>query len=65
MIPEIEIWRVANLMHKRYGDEARMESAKRADQLATDGDLAGVAVWLRVMDAVAQLANATPIGPVH
>jgi hypothetical protein len=65
MIPEIEIWRVANLMLKRYGDEARMESAKRADQLATDGDLAGVAVWLRVMDAVAQLANATPIGPVH
>ena len=34
MIPEIEIWRVANLMLKRYGEDAEVESAKRADELA-------------------------------
>ena len=42
MIPEIDIWRVANLMLNRYGDEATMEGAKRADELAADGD---VAAW--------------------
>ena len=65
MIPEIDIWRVANLMLNRYGDEATAESAKRADELAAAGDLAGVATWLRVIDAVRQLAITTPIGPVH
>jgi hypothetical protein len=44
VIPEIDIWRVANLMLKRYGDTALVESARRADELATAGDIAGVAV---------------------
>ena len=65
MIPEIDIWRVANLMLTRYGDAATMEGAKRADELAADGDLAGVAVWLRVIDAIRQLAITTPVGPLH
>jgi len=43
VIPEIDIWRVANLMLKRYGDTALVESARRADELATAGDIAGVA----------------------
>jgi len=37
MIPEIDIWRVANLMLKRYGDEADIESAIRAEELAEEG----------------------------
>jgi len=65
MIPEIDIWRVANLMLKRYGDQAELESARRADELWEVGDAAGVAVWRRVMGAVRQLANTTPLGPVH
>ena len=65
MIPEIDIWRVANLMLTRYGDAALAESAERAEELATDGDLAGVAVWLRVIDAIRQLAITKPIGSVH
>ena len=52
-------------MPTRYGDEAVPESVKRADELAADGDLAGVAVWLRVIDAVRQLAVTTALGPVH
>ena len=65
MIPEIEIWRVANLMLTRYGDEATTEGVKRAEELAADGDLAGVATWLRVIDAVRQLAVTTALGPAH
>jgi hypothetical protein len=65
MIPEIDIWRVANLMLKRYGDLAEVESAIRTQELALNGDSAGVAVWRRITDAIEQLVNVTPPGPVH
>jgi hypothetical protein len=65
VIPEIDIWRAANLMLKRYGDRALDESAIRADQLAADGDHDGAATWRRITDAVGQLANNTPPGPLH
>ena len=64
MIPEIDIWRVAYLMLKRYGDEADIESATRADELAEAGDTAGEAVWRRIIDAIGQLDNTTHPGPV-
>jgi hypothetical protein len=38
VIPEIDIWRVAYLMLKRYGDEADIESGLRAEELAEAGD---------------------------
>ena len=65
MIPEIDIWCVANLMLKRYGDEADIESALRAEELAEEGDHNGAAVWRRVIDAIGQLVNTKPPGPVH
>jgi len=40
MIPEIDIWPVANLMLKRYSDLAEVESARRADELWELGDAA-------------------------
>ena len=65
MIPEIDIWRIANLMLRRYGDDADIESAIRAEELFEEGDHNGAAVWRRVIDAIAQLLNTTPPGPVH
>jgi hypothetical protein len=65
VIPEIDIWRAATLMLKRYGEKALEESAARVDELATAGDDGGVAVWRRISDAVGQLANTTPPGPLH
>jgi hypothetical protein len=65
VIPEIDIWRAATLMLKRYGDRALEESASRADELASAGDNNGVAVWRRISDAVGQLVNTTPPGAVH
>jgi hypothetical protein len=65
VIPEIDIWRAATLMLKRYGEKALEESTARVDELATAGDDDGVAVWRRISDAVGQLANTTPPGPVH
>jgi hypothetical protein len=60
VIPEIDIWRVVTLMLKRYGDQAEVESARRAGELWEGGDAAGVAVWRRVMGAVRQLMNTKP-----
>ena len=65
MIPEIDIWRVAQLMLKRYGDEADIESALRAEELAEAGNHNGAAVWRRIINAILQLENTTPSGPLH
>jgi hypothetical protein len=62
--PEIDIWRIANLMLKHYRDTAEVESARRVDELAAGGDDAGVVVWMPIIDAIGQLANTTPTGPV-
>jgi hypothetical protein len=65
LIPEIDIWRAATLMLKRYGNKALEESAARADELAAQQDDNGAAVWRRITAAVDQLANQTPSGPLH
>jgi hypothetical protein len=65
VIPEIDIWRAANLMLNRYGQKALEESIARADELAADGDHDGAVTWRRISVAVAELANTSPPGPVH
>ncbi|HYZ39300.1 MAG TPA: hypothetical protein VE687_01580 [Stellaceae bacterium] len=65
MIPEIDIWRAANLMIKRYGEKAFEESSTYADELAAEGDHGGAVTWRRIANAVAQLENNTPTGPIH
>jgi hypothetical protein len=65
MIPEIDIWRAAQLMLKRYGDKAADQSAARADELAAADDDDGAATWRRITNAVGQLANNIPPGTVH
>jgi hypothetical protein len=65
MIDEFDIWRVAHLMLKRYGDKADIESTIRAEELAEAGDWAGEAVWRRIIDAIGKLENTTPPGPLH
>jgi hypothetical protein len=52
-------------MLNRYGDNVETESARRVDQLAVHGDDAGAAVWMRIIDAIGQLENTTPPGPLH
>jgi hypothetical protein len=65
VIPEIDIWRVATLIIKRHGEHAKSQSEMRAEQLAASGDPAGAAVWRRITDAIEQLTNTTPPGPLH
>jgi hypothetical protein len=65
VIPEIDVWRAAQLMLKRYGDKALEESTARADELTAAGDQNGAATWRRIIAAIEQLANNTPPGPLH
>jgi hypothetical protein len=65
MISKIDIWRVAVLMIRRYADEAEVNADRRADELETEGDYAGAAIWRRVTVAIEQLTNTTPPGPLH
>jgi len=65
VIPEIDIWRAATLMLKRYGDKALEQSDLRVDELTAAGDHDGADTWRRITTAVEQLANTTPSGPVH
>jgi hypothetical protein len=46
-------------------EKALEESEARADELAAADDYNGVAVWRRIRDAVVQLTNKTPPGPMH
>jgi hypothetical protein len=63
MIPEIDIWRVAVLMVKGYADNAESNADRRADELETEGDYTGAAIWRRVTVAIEQLTDTT--GPLH
>ena len=65
MIPEIDIWRAATLMLKRYGGEVLKQSYLRVDELTAAGDHDGADTWRRISAAVVQLANTTPSGPPH
>ena len=64
MITEVDIYRAANLLIDRYGDDALTEAARRVDQMLADGDSEGRIVWRRIKRAIEALQMA-PNGPVH
>jgi hypothetical protein len=63
MIREIDIWAVAVLMVKRYPDDAEANADRHADELETEGDQVGAAIWRRVTIAIEQLTDTS--GPLH
>ena len=65
MVPDIDIWRSANLYVKRYGPEAEVRAAMRADRLLEAGDLDGAAVWRRIIAATGELQRTEPEGRVQ
>jgi hypothetical protein len=52
MIPDSDIWAAALLMAKRCKADAMLEAAMRPDQLLEAGDMAGAAIWHRILDAI-------------
>ena len=52
VIPEIDIWRAATLMLKRYGEKALEQSRTRIDELAAEHLEGDVLIELRVARVV-------------
>ncbi len=55
MTSDLDVYRAAHLLIERHGDDAPIEAAMRADELAADGDMDGRSVWLRIVKAVEEL----------
>jgi hypothetical protein len=55
VISDRDLWRAAMAMAKRYGADAMHEAAARADHMIEDGDMAGAAIWHRILDAIERL----------
>ncbi len=60
MIPDLDIWRAAQVMVKRYGDGAATEAAMRADEFLGQGNMDGRRVWMRIMQAIEELQRERP-----
>jgi hypothetical protein len=64
MTSDLDIWRAANLLIRRHGDDAGLAAARRADLMLDRGDLEGQNVWKRIGRAIVEL-QAPPNGPSH
>ena len=67
MIDDLDTWRAAQVMVKRYGDGAAIEAALRADEFLDQGNLDGKRLWMRVMHTIEELQPERPGdgGAVH
>jgi len=57
---DIDVWRSAHHYMKRYGDDAAVKAAMRADKLLAAGDTAGFHVWRRIVTAIGELEREKP-----
>ena len=57
MVDDLDIYRSANELIEQHGEDAPIEAALRADELAADGDMDGRAVWLRIVKAIEELLS--------
>ncbi len=64
-IGEADIWRSAAQIIKRYGEDAPLEAAMRADAMLDAGDVDGLAVLKRIKKAAEELLRERPDGLVH
>ena len=62
MIPDLDIYRSANLLVQQHGEDAPIHAAMHADAMLEKGDLDGYALWKWVLRAVEELQG-TESGP--
>jgi hypothetical protein len=56
----LDIWRSANILLKRYRGEALFIAARRADALLDQGDHSGCSTWIRIAKAITELERKRP-----
>ncbi len=57
---DLDLWRAAQVMVKRYGDGAATEAAMRADEFLDQGIIDGERLWVRIMQAIEELQRKQP-----
>ena len=60
-----DIWLTANLLIKRFGNDALLESATRVEELHASGDPAGARVWRRIQESIEFLTEGTTTALHH
>ncbi len=60
MLSDLDLWRAANVMIKRYGDGAATEAAMRADEFLDQGIIDGQRLWMRIMQTIEELQQERP-----
>jgi hypothetical protein len=67
MMADRDICASANMLIKRYGEDAEIEAAKRADELLEAGDMDGCVTWKCIKMAIEELQSTEKAAdaPVH
>jgi len=65
MISDLDIYRTAALLVRKFGDDAPLQAGTRADLRLDYGDLEGVVLWLKVLAAAKALLAKETEGSVH
>ncbi len=60
MIPDLDIYRSAQVLVKQRGEDAPVQAAMRADAMLEKRDLDGYVVSRRILKAVEELQRAQP-----
>jgi len=60
MIPARDIWKAAELMVKRYREDAVAQAALRAEEALDEGDLNGGASWMAIVRAIEEMWRSEP-----
>ena len=55
MISDKQIYQAATVLIEKYGEDAPIEAALRADELLDRGDIDGERVWIKIGKAVDEL----------
>ncbi len=60
MLSDLDLWRAANVMIKRYADGAASEAAMRADEFLDQGIIDGERLWMRIVQAIEEVQRERP-----
>ena len=60
MIPDLHLYRSANLLVEQHGEDARVHAAMRADAMLEKGTLDGLATWKQILRVVEELQRTAP-----
>ena len=65
MPPDIDAWRVAQLLITNNGDGAQAKAQRSLEHCQRNGLTEGVVFWRRVEVAIGELRRTEPRGEVH